>query len=134
MEIKDLIPKDKSDFSNIDKLYKLTDDEIKPIVYELLEWIQDYNWPVAQKLVPVLQEREDLIFPYISIILKGSDNMWKYWMMELLIPNFTKEHKEELKEELLKLTKLPGEDEESKNIRECAIECYKKMTTQKPTV
>ena len=39
MKIKELIPNDKSDFSNIDKLYGLTDDEIKPIIYELLEWL-----------------------------------------------------------------------------------------------
>ena len=127
MKIKELIPKDKSDFSNIDKLYGLTDEEIKPIIYELLEWLQDYNWPVAQKLVPVLNEREDLVFPYISTILNGNDNMWKYWIMELLIPNFTKKHKEELKEDLLKLTNLSGEDEDSIRIRECAIECYKKI-------
>ena len=130
MNIKDFIPKDKSDFSHIDKLYELTNNEIKTIIYELLEWLQDYNWPVAQKLVPVLKERENLVFPYISTILNGNDNMWKYWIMELLIPNFTKEHKEELKNDLLKLANLPEEDEDSKSIRECAVECYKKCYNQ----
>lgn len=43
MNVKDLIPKNKFDDSNIEKLYLLTDEEIIPIIYDLLEWLMDYN-------------------------------------------------------------------------------------------
>lgn len=125
MNVKNLIPKNKHDISNIDKLYVLTDDEIKPIIYDLLEWIQDYNWPVAQELIPVLKERENIIFPYISDILRGDDFMWKYWVMDLLIPDFSFEHKNALKDDILVLMNDPDIDPDTESIREIAKECYK---------
>jgi hypothetical protein len=125
MSVKDLIPKDKYDVSNIDKLYSLTDDEIEPIIYDLLEWIQDYNWPVAQKLVPVLKKREDIIFPYVIDILRGDDSMWKYWIMDLFIPDFSFEHKNVLKDDILKMINDSDDDEDTESIREIAIECYR---------
>lgn len=125
MGVKDLVPKNKYDVSCIDKLYNLTDEEIKPIIYDLLEWTQDYNWPVAQELVPVLKEREDIIFPYMSDILRGDDFMWKYWIMDLLIPGLSLEHKNALKDDILKLINDLDIDENTESIREIAKECYK---------
>lgn len=125
MGVKDLVPKDKHDVSNIDKLYNLTDEEMKTIVYDLLEWVQDYNWPVAQELVSVLKEREDIIFPYMSDILRGDDFMWKYWIMDLIIPDFSFEHKNALKDDILMLINDLDIDEDTESIREIAEECYK---------
>ena len=125
MNVIDLVPKDKHDVSNIDKLYSLTDEEMKPIVYDLLEWVQDYNWPVAQELIPLLKEREDIIFPYMSDILRGDDFMWKYWIMDLIIPGFSFEHKNALKDDILALINDLDIDEDTESIREIAEECYK---------
>lgn len=125
MNVKDLVPKDKHDISNINKLYSLTDEEMKLIVYDLLEWIQDYNWPVAQELIPLLKEREDIIFPYMSDILRGDDFMWKYWIMDLIIPGFSFEHKNALKDDILVLINDHDIDEDTESIREIAEECYK---------
>ena len=125
MNVKDLVPKDKHDVSNINKLYSLTDDEMEPIVYDLLEWIQDYNWPVAQELISLLKERENIIFPYMSDILRGDNYMWKYWIMELIIPDFSFEHKNALKDDILALINDPDIDEDTESIREIAEECYR---------
>ena len=125
MNVKDLVPKDKHDISNINKLYNLSDEEMKLIVYDLLEWIQDYNWPVAQELIPLLKEREDIIFPYMSDILRGDDFMWKYWIMDLIIPDFSIEHKNALKNDILVLINDHDIDEDTESIREIAKECYK---------
>ncbi len=125
MNVKDLVPKDKHDVSNINKLYSLTDDEMELIVYDLLEWIQDYNWPVAQELISLLKERENIIFPYMSDILRGDNYMWKYWIMELIIPDFSFEHKNALKDDILALINDPDIDEDTESIREIAEECYR---------
>ena len=37
--------KDKFDNSRIDNLCELTDKEIEPIIFNLLEWLQDYIGP-----------------------------------------------------------------------------------------
>ena len=63
MEIRELLPKNKFDNSNINRLFLLTDEEIKPIIYELLEWTQDYNWPIAKEIIPVLLESSYLLIP-----------------------------------------------------------------------
>jgi len=124
MNVKELVPKNKLDDSNIEKLYILSDEEIKPIIYDLLEWLQDYNWPVADKVLKVLLKREDLVFPHIKNILKCDDFMWKYWIMDLLIPSFNMEHKKELKQDLLDLINDSQTDEDTNDLREVAIECY----------
>ena len=39
-DIHDLVPKNKFDSSNIERLKHLTDNEIEPILPSLLEWIE----------------------------------------------------------------------------------------------
>ncbi len=110
MEIRELLPKNKFDNSNINRLFLLTDEEIKPIIYELLEWTQDYNWPITKEIIPVLLEREDLIFPYIREILQSNDEEWIYWIIKLLLPSFSASHKNMLKDEIVRLTNSSEED------------------------
>lgn len=126
MNVKDLVPKHKSDDTNIDKLYELSDDEIEVIIYDLLEWIQDYNWPIADKVLKILLERENLVFPYIGPILEGDDLMWKYWIMDLLIPNFSIHHKNELKKYILKFVNSTDNGEDTEALRDAALKCYTK--------
>lgn len=132
MNVKELVPKNKFDDSNIGQLYKLTDEEIKPIIYDLLEWLQDgYNHPVAEKVLDVLLKRENLVFPYISEILKGNDVMWKIWIMDLLIPTFSLKHKKELEMDILELVNITLDDEDSLAIKESAIHLYKEYFNNK---
>lgn len=49
MKLENLIPKDKHDINAIKNLDHYSYNEIKPICINLLEWIQDINWPVAKK-------------------------------------------------------------------------------------
>lgn len=126
MNIKELVPKSKFDDTNINKLLQLSDEEIKIVIYDLLEWLQDYNWPIASEVLKILVKRENLVFPYISGILNGNNIMWKYWIIELLIPTFSKEHKMELKEDILKIINDTDNDEDTESLKEVAIECYKK--------
>lgn len=124
MNVKELVPKNKYDDSNIDKLYSLSDEEIQTIIYDLLEWLEDGNWPIAIKVLDVLLKREDLVFPYVTGILNGDNIMWKYWLINWLIPNFTLEHKEELRPFLANLTNIESDDEDLISLKESAMECY----------
>lgn len=126
MNVKELVPKNKYDDSNIDKLYSLSDEEIQPIIYDLLEWLEDGNWPIAIKVLDVLLKRENLVFPYVAGILNGDNIMWKYWLINWLIPNFTLEHKEELRPFLASLTNIESDDEDLIFLKESAMECYNK--------
>jgi len=83
MDIRSLIPKDKGDTETAEKLKKFSYSEIKPIIPDLLEWIQDMNWPVARPVAEYLQALTNEISPEILKILQGDDIMWKYWVIDV---------------------------------------------------
>lgn len=84
MDIRTLIPKNKFDESGIEELKKLSFEQIKPIVPNLLEWLQDMNWPVASYIADILKPFINKITPEIVAILKSDDVMWKYWILGLI--------------------------------------------------
>lgn len=92
--IRDFIPKDKFDNSHIEDMKVLSDDEIMPILLQLLEWIQDMNWPVAREILPVLAMHQEGIVPLILNILslQETDDMWKYFIINSLLPLMTEKN------------------------------------------
>ncbi len=46
MNAKELIPKNKFDHETVERLKNLSYEELKPIMPDLLEWLQDFNWPL----------------------------------------------------------------------------------------
>ena len=88
--IQKLIPSNKFDDSHINELKQLSHDEIRPILPNLLEWIQDYNWPIAKQILSILLQHEDDVTPLVlEILQKSTDSMWKYWLMNLYIPQLS---------------------------------------------
>lgn len=81
MNIKNLIPKDKFDIEGAEKLKQYSFEEIKPIIPELLEWLQDLNWPVSKSVAETLIPFSENIALEILQILKGEDEIWKYWIL-----------------------------------------------------
>ncbi len=88
--IYDLIPKHKSDRSHIKDLEKLSDDEIRPILLSLLEWIRDINWPISADVLPILAKHPKDVIPLIINVLKPEekDDIWKFWIIKELLPLF----------------------------------------------
>ena len=87
MKINEVLPKDKFDLDSVQKLYKYSDTEILSIGKELLLWLQDMNWPVAQELAPILANYTNQLKDYIIEILIGKDEMWKYWVLHNMLYN-----------------------------------------------
>jgi hypothetical protein len=81
MNIQDLIPKHKGDNETADKLKNYSYDQIKPIIPDLLTWMQDMNWPVAGPVSDYLETLTDNISSDLLNILKGDDEVWKYWII-----------------------------------------------------
>jgi hypothetical protein len=76
-----LIPRDKHDIETALKLKQYSYHELKPIVPNLLEWIQDMNWPVAGPVSDYLQTISSYITPQIIQVLRVNDPQWKYWCL-----------------------------------------------------
>ena len=126
MKIKDLVPKNKFDNSNIETIRGLSDEELSVIIPDLLEWLEDYNWPVAQELEPILIERQNLVLPYISDILRGDNYTWRYQIINLLLPGFTVENRLLFKEDLEYLVSRRTNDSYEITISDEAKECLEK--------
>ena len=86
-DIKNLVPKDKSDTANIDELLKLNDYEIECIIPDLLEWVQDVNWPVADAVVYILLQHKNVVEKYLLDLLKqdNTDEIWKHNIIQYLL-------------------------------------------------
>jgi len=80
----DCIPKDKSDFSHVDKLRNANTEDCEQIIGNLLEWIQDMNWPIAQEMMNILPRFQNKLVPHIKAVFQTDDAVWKYWVLDLV--------------------------------------------------
>jgi hypothetical protein len=46
-----IVPSNKSDFEACNNLQVTSDEEVLKNIAELLEWLQDINWPEATKVI-----------------------------------------------------------------------------------
>ncbi|HMU83483.1 MAG TPA: DUF5071 domain-containing protein [Leptospiraceae bacterium] len=80
-----LLPRSKHDLDNVQLLMNAGLPEIKPVLPQLFEWIQDINWPVARLLLPFLRSLGSKCREEIQSVLQSDDAMWKYWIITELI-------------------------------------------------
>lgn len=83
MEVRELIPKDKFDIETANKLPTYSYEELKPIIPDLLTWIQDMNWPVSRPVADYLISISEHLTEEIIKILKGDDPQWQYWTLSV---------------------------------------------------
>jgi hypothetical protein len=89
MEIKELIPKHKDDQKVIDDLKKLSFEQLKPIIPDLLEWLQDMNWPIGGPIADILKPFADKMIPEIIEILRTNDDGWQWSVLANFARNTT---------------------------------------------
>lgn len=120
-DIFDLIPKDKFDHSNLETIKTIDADKIKPILGQLLEWIQDLNWPVAQELFHILPRFHVELIPHIKAVFASDDDIWKHWTL-CLIKAFPPETVSFLSSDIKRIATHPTAGETSAETNICAIE------------
>ena len=111
--IKILLPKDKFDDSNLEKIKLLNDSDLSQITSELLTWTQDANWPIFPKIVEIIVARQDLFISEISKVFQTDDLIWKYWILTNICPKLSLENIDFLKKDFDNIAKvLPTNTEE----------------------
>lgn len=75
-----VLPQDKHDLERAQVLLACSESELEPYLPELLEWLGDLNWPVAQIVFEVLHKiSPDKLWPFFQAILtQTEDGVWKY--------------------------------------------------------
>lgn len=111
--VEDLVPKNKFDFSGIEKLRMLSDEEIAPILPELLEWMKDMNWPIAKEMPELLSKHQKMITPCIIEALQPEqlECDWKNFIIWDLLPMLDKQYLVMIKPCLERIVKKPTQGE-----------------------
>lgn len=125
--ITDLIPKDKGDIVTAEQLKNYSFEEIKPIIPDLLGCLQDMNWPVARPISEYLVGVADKITPHILDVLRGDDEIWKYWMV-VVFGNASKRPDKLLMNEFNRMANHPTQDEIKEEINEVALDVLKRWS------
>lgn len=107
-----LLPKNKYDTSNIDKLKLISDIEFSHIADELLTWLQDASWPVFNKVCDIIIERQNEITKHISKILLNDDYIWQYNVLRYAVRQFSSENRMKLMSSINALTSINSTDED----------------------
>jgi hypothetical protein len=116
--IKILLPKDKFDDSNLEKIKLLNDSDLSQITSELLTWTQDANWPIFPKIVEIIVARQDLFISEISKVFQTDDMIWKYWILTNICPKLSLENKDFLKKDFDNMAKVLQTNTEEEEILE----------------
>lgn len=127
--VKKLLPKSKFDTSNMETLKLLSDEEIIPICSELLEWIQDCNWPVAKDIVYILALHQEIFTPLVIELLKPEeqDDDWKFSIIVSLLPLFSPENLKPILPFLDRIAQNPTEGELISGVDEVASDLLLKF-------
>ena len=78
-----LVPKNKSDIATARLAVQAGYPAVEPVLYELLEWLQDCNWPVARELDSFLASIGAPLAPHIRRVFSGDDYIWQYCLIGL---------------------------------------------------
>ena len=110
-DLANCIPSDKHDHAAVARAAALGFPGLNPILGDLLEWIQDANWPIAPDIAALLTGAGPEIVPHISAILRGTDGMWKYWTIELVVAQSSDEIFQAMRPDLGRLSDHPTPDD-----------------------
>ena len=116
-----LLPVSKFDTAKAEELVTLGFPEVEPVLPQILEWLQDLNWPVAAIFRPFLVRVGQPIAPFIRDILSGSDDGWKYCVLNGLVGE-SAELAHALRPELKRLAANPTQGELTEEVNHVAIE------------
>lgn len=75
------VPGDKHDVAAVARASSAGWPVIEPVVPQLIEWVQDINWPVAAPTAELLASIGEPLAPYLRSVLAGDDPIWKYWLI-----------------------------------------------------
>ena len=119
------LPRNKKDYEQVKQLENLSRDEIHLLLPDLLEWIQDMNWPIATEVAVFLLKYPDEMVLLIKEILDTNDDVWKYWCLEILVKRLPSNVKKQFKAELQRIVESPTEGEKLEELDETAREILK---------
>ncbi len=117
-----LLPRHKHDHDRVEMIKKMDRDKILPLLPNLLEWIQDMNWPVAPSVLELLLTFPKEIVPHVRDVLSSDDDNWKWFILHFLIIKLPVESRVQFREYLTRVAETPTDNELAEELDEIAKE------------
>ncbi|WP_339194719.1 DUF5071 domain-containing protein [Solibacillus sp. FSL R5-0449] len=116
-----LLRRHKLDNDRVEIIKKMDRDKILPLLPNLLEWIQDMNWPVAPSVLEILLTFPEEIVPYVQDVLTSSDDdNWKWFILHYLVLELPRESRVQFREYLTRVSETPTRNELAEELDEIA--------------
>lgn len=119
-----VLPEDKFDVDAVKRLDKELPENVIPLLPELMEWLQDMNWPVAKAVLPLLIRYEDITTQIAMDILKQDqkDDIWKYQIIKDFVPAVSDSNQNILFDSISRIAYHPTKGEKTEEVDEAARE------------
>lgn len=116
MDIRDWLPRDKFDTATLERARGIGFPALNSILANLLEWVQDANWPVAPGAASLLANAGIEILPCIRAVLDSDDPVWKYRVLELVVSKLRPDIRASLRGELERLAAEPSSGDKAEGV------------------
>ncbi|MEM9975826.1 MAG: DUF5071 domain-containing protein [Pseudomonadota bacterium] len=70
------VPSDKHDMVAVERARTIGFPILNPAIPDLLVWVQDINWPVAEPVADLLATADKAIEPHLRDVLRSGDGDW----------------------------------------------------------
>ncbi len=109
------VPRDKHDHARAEAAIAAGYPAVEPVLPQLLEWLQDMNWPVAQTLSPFIASIGPPLIPHLKHIFETDDQIWKYWIIQEVLQE-SKELTFEFRDVLSRISQNPTDEEKEEEL------------------
>jgi Domain of unknown function (DUF5071) len=116
-----LVPLSKFDTETAGRAVAAGWPAVEAVLPQLLEWLQDYNWPVSRVLAPFLASIGEPLVPYLRSILQGPDAIWKYWIITAVVADAPVTVVDALRPDLQRLVEKPTPQEAEAEVPKVAV-------------
>jgi Domain of unknown function (DUF5071) len=117
----DLMPRTKADTERAEQIVALGFPAIERVAWDLLQWTQDINWPVAQVLCPFFASVGEPLAAYMRAVFDTDDGPWKYNVLNNIIAR-SPELRAALLPELRRMALTPTPVEQAEEVHLAAQE------------
>jgi len=124
-----LLPRHKSDSENARAIVAQGYPAVEPVLAELLEWLQDPNWPISGRIASFLATIGEPLIPHVRYVLQSNDDGWKYQVLTKIVatsPVIARSVYDELK----RMATAPTSSEKSEDVDIVAQEILLKLKTK----
>jgi len=116
-----LVPTSKFDTELAERLVTLGYPAVQSVLPQILEWVQDLNWPVARVFQPFLVTIGSPLAPYVRAVLTTDDDSWKHYVL-IGIVGASSDLARELRQDLQRLVQSPTHGEIAEEVSDVAAE------------